>query len=623
MHSLKEEESKTVPIFPFALITIFVKVTSNFHPVIWRNGDVTESSVSDQQHAIFGIDLGTTYSCVAYVDTAGKANVLPNQEHQLTTPSVVLFEKGARIVGDEAKNSAVLNPDHVVEMVKRHMGEADWYFHYDGVDYSPEEIASYILRKLATDAEKAVGMQVKDVVITCPAYFGIAQREATAYAGEIAGLQVHEIISEPTAAAIAYGLQHGSGQTVLVYDLGGGTFDISIISIKQDATIVVATGGDHHLGGRDWDEAIITYLAQQWQEQTGSSDDPLEVADTLQDLWLKAENAKRALSVRSKTRIAVSHAGRTIKVELTREKFDELTASLLDRTMTFTRLTMQAAQKKGYTQFDQIVLVGGSTRMPQVSERLKHEFQLPLRLFEPDEAVAKGAAIYGQRLLLQQHIQAKVSEIQQARDKVAENSSNAARIASEADAISAMEEPVEIPSPIMKQAQKNIAHALNIEEDALQKLTTATITNVASHSFGIVATIDYDTPRIRKVISNLVRVNDPLPIVQTKTYGTIEDKQDIVTLEIMENTEETWIVEPEQYTSDAEIGTVTLKLPSDLPAGAPIEVTFEMNTQGRLQVTGREPHSNAAITAVFETKGTMTKETLQQVKERTQQITIQ
>src|SRR5262249_41944432 len=157
---------------------------------------------------------------------------------------------------------------------------------------------------------------------------------------------------------------------------------------KHDATIVVATGGDHHLGGRDWDEAIITYLAQQWQEQTGSSDDPLEVADTLQDLWLKAENAKRALSVRSKTRIAVSHDGKTVKVELTREKFDELTASLLDRTITFTKLTMLAAQKRGYTQFDQIVLVGGSTRMLQVSERLGQEFHLPLRLFEPDEAVA-------------------------------------------------------------------------------------------------------------------------------------------------------------------------------------------------------------------------------------------
>jgi molecular chaperone DnaK (HSP70) len=502
------------------------------------------------------------------------------------------------------------------------MGEADWYFHYNGTDYSPEEISSYILRKLATDAEKTLGMPVKDVVITCPAYFGIAQREATAQAGEIAGLQVHEIISEPTAAAIAYGLQHECDQTVLVYDLGGGTFDISIIAIKHDATTVVATGGDHHLGGRDWDEAIITYLAQQWQEQTGSSNDPLEVADTLQDLWLKAENAKRALSVRSKTRIAVSHAGKTVKVELTREKFNELTASLLDRTITFTKLTMLAAQKRGYTQFDQIVLVGGSTRMPQVSERLEQEFHLPLRLFEPDEAVAKGAAIYGQRLLLQQHIRVKAEEIQQAQNKVTEISSNTAWIAKDTNHTATTTELIEVPSPIQKQAQATIAQSFNIEEDVVQKLTNSAITNVASHSFGIIATIDYDTSRCRKVISNLVRVNDPLPIIQTKTYGTIEDKQDIVTLEIMENTEETWIVEPEQYASEAEIGTVTLKLPPGLPEGAPIEVTFEMNTQGRLQVTGRVPHSNVAITATFEAKGAMTKEEQQQARKRTQQITI-
>jgi molecular chaperone DnaK (HSP70) len=587
--------------------------------IIWRNGGLTQSNVSDQQRTIFGIDLGTTYSCIAYVDTVGKANVISNQEHQLATPSVVLFDKDTCIVGDEAKNSAILDPDNVVEMVKRHMGEADWYFHYNGTDYAPEEISSYILRKLATDAEKTLGMPVKDVVITCPAYFGIAQREATAQAGEIAGLQVHEIISEPTAAAIAYGLQHECDQTVLVYDLGGGTFDISIIAIKHDATTVVATGGDHHLGGRDWDEAIITYLAQQWQEQTGSSNDPLEVADTLQDFWLKAENAKRALSARSKTRIAVSHAGKTVKVELTREKFDELTDSLLDRTITFTKLTMQAAQKRGYTQFDQIVLVGGSTRMPQVSERLEQEFHLPLRLFEPDEAVAKGAAIYGQRLLLQQHIRAKAAEIQQAQNNIAEISSSTARVARDTAAIT---ELTEFPSSILKQAQENIAQSFTIEEDVVQKLTNSAITNVASHSFGIIATIDYDTPRCRKVISNLVRVNDPLPIIQTKTYGTIEDEQEVVALEIMENTEETWIVEPEQYAPEAVIGTVTLKLPPGLPEGAPIEVTFEVNTQGRLQVTGREPDSDVAITATFEAKGAMTKEEQQQARERTQQIKI-
>jgi molecular chaperone DnaK (HSP70) len=579
-------------------------------------------NVNDQQPAIFGIDLGTTYSCIAYVDKAGKANVLPNQEHRLTTPSVVLFEQETRIVGDEAKNSAILNPDHAVEMIKRHMGEADWRFHYDGTDYSPEEISSYILRKLAIDTEAVLGVPVKDVVITCPAYFGIAQREATARAGEIAGLHVHQIISEPTAAAMAYGLQHGRDQVVLVYDLGGGTFDIAIISIENDAVTVIATGGDHHLGGRDWDEAIVTYLAQQWNEQTGSPDDPLDAPDTLQDLWLKAEVAKRALTVRDKTRVAVSHAGKTVKVEITKDKFEELTASLLERTITFTNLTMNAARKRGYTQFSQVILVGGSTRMPQVSRRLEEELHLPLRLFEPDEAVAKGAALYGQRLLLQQNIRTKATEIQKATEQVSAVSRSTARIVENGRNTSSIEEPVEIPTAILKQAQSAIADALNMEDESLNKLTTSSITNVASHSFGIIATIDHGTPKSRKVISNLVRANDPLPVTQTKTYGTIEAEQNTVVLEIMENTEETWIVEPEKYTGEAEIGTVTLTLPPGLPEGAPIEVTFEMNTQGRLQVTGRQPHSKIEINTVFEARGIMKQDEKQQALSRSKDIKI-
>jgi molecular chaperone DnaK (HSP70) len=578
--------------------------------------------VSNQQHIIFGIDLGTTYSCIAYVDTAGKANVIPSQEHQLTTPSVVLFEKEARIVGEEAKNNAILNPDNVVEMVKRHIGKTNWRFHYDNRDYSPEEISSYILRKLATDAEEALGIPVKDVVITCPAYFGIAQREATARAGEIAGLHVHEVISEPTASAIAYGLQQKQEQVILVYDLGGGTFDIAIIAIKEDATKVIAIGGDHHLGGRDWDEAIVTYLAQQWREQAFSSDDPLESSETLQDLWLKAEKAKRALSVRQKTYVAVSHNGKTIKAELTLEKFHEITESLLNRTIIFTKMTMSAAQKRGYTHFDQIVLVGGSTRMPQISARLKQEFQLPLRLLEPDEVVAKGAALYGQRLLLKQHMQTHITKMQEMQKKISSINRDTIKKAQAPKNKTDTSEPVSVPTAMIEMARAATAQALNIEEGAIKRLTEPTITNVASHSFGVLAAIDHGTPNARMVISNLVRVNDPLPTTKTKIYGTMEARQDVVTLEIMENTEETWIVEQPEHSNEMEIGTVTLTLPPGLPESAPIEVTFEMNTQGRLQVTGKEPQSHTTIQVDFETKGSMTNEEIEQAKARSQQIQI-
>ncbi len=569
--------------------------------------------MQNQNEAILGIDLGTTYACIAYVDAGGKAVMLPNREHQLATPAVVLFEGQKRIVGDEAKNSALLSPDAVVEMVKRHMGEANWRFRYEGKDYTPEEISSYILRKLAADAQEVLGFPVKDVVITCPAYFGLAQREATARSGEIAGLNVHEVISEPTAAAIAYGLQHTHEQTVLVYDLGGGTFDITIIALKRDATTVIATGGDHHLGGRDWDGALVSYLAQQWQEQTELAEDPLESPETLQDLWLKAEKAKWALSARQETRVAVSHAGRNVKVMVTRDKFNELTAALLDRTILFTRMTMDAARTRGYSQFDQIVLVGGSTRMPQVSRRLEQEFRLPYRLFEPDEAVAKGAALYGQRLLLQKNIQVKAAEI-------AQTAATGLPILQRTDVDSIL--PIAPISPAMvTQARKEITQAFGREEIAMQKLTTTAITNVVSHSFGIVVTVGYGTNKMRKVVSNLVRVNDPLPITKVKTYGTLEADQDDVEITIIENVEETAIVEQEKYNDEAVIGTVILHLPSGLPEDAPIDVSFEINGQGLLHVAGREPSSDLVVEAEFETKS-ISRVELREAKSRALRLTV-
>ncbi len=571
-----------------------------------------DKRMQDQQEAILGIDLGTTYACIAYVDTSGKAVMLPNREHQLATPAVVLFEGQKRIVGDEAKNSALLTPDTVVEMVKRHMGEANWRFRYEDKDYAPEEISSYILRKLAADAQEVLGFPVNDVVITCPAYFGLAQREATARAGEIAGLNVQEVLSEPTAAAIAYGLQYTHEQTVLVYDLGGGTFDITIIALKRDETTVIATGGDHHLGGRDWDSTLVSYLAQQWQEQTESAEDPLETPETLQDLWLKAEKAKWALTARLETRVAVSHGGRNVKVVVTRDKFNELTASLLDRTILFTRMTMDAAKVRGYSQFDQIVLVGGSTRMPQVSQRLEQEFRIPHRLFEPDEAVAKGAALYGQRLLLQKNIQAKATEI-------AYTSASGLPTLQQTAADSISLEPI---SPaIVTQARKEITQAFGREEMSMQKLATTEITNVVSHSFGIVVTIDYGTARMREAVSNLVRVNDPLPITKVKTYGTLEADQDDVEITIVENAEETAIVEQEKYDEEAVIGTIILHLPSGLPADAPIDVSFEINGQGLLHVTGREPSSDVIVEAEFETKS-ISRVELREAKSRALRLTV-
>lgn len=545
-----------------------------------------------QDTKIFGIDLGTTYSCIAHVDEYGKAVVIQNMEGSLTTPSVVQFQDGNRIVGAEAKNNAMLNPDSVVEMVKRYMGKADWRFHYEGTEYTAEEISSYILRKLAADASTQGGQEVKDVVITCPAYFGIPQREAVARAGEIAGLNVKSVINEPTAAAINYGLlQKEHDQVVLVYDLGGGTFDITVIRIEGGRITVVATGGDDRLGGRDWDGVVVQYLAEQWKNETGSSEDPLDSPETLQDLWLAAEKAKYTLTAKTETRVKVTHDGRSIGVTLTREKFDELTASLLDRTVTFTRDVMDDARQHNVDHFDAILLVGSSTKMPQVLARLKQEFSVPCELFEPDVAVAKGAALYGQKLLIDSLIEEKVETT---------------------------------PGTVsdQKQAEEEVARNLGVKVNTIRKFKNINVRDVASHSFGIIGIADSGTSRERELISNLVIVNDPLPVTKTRIFRTYRANQENAEIIIMETTERTVDVEKPYYSEEAEIGRVVLELPPGLPKNASIEVTFELSREGRLHLLGREVSSNASIDSTIETRQGISEEDFQEAKSRSNKLVV-
>jgi molecular chaperone DnaK len=546
---------------------------------------------------VFGIDLGTTYSCIAYVDEYGKAVVIPNVEGDRTTPSVVQFEGTNRVVGKEAKNNAVLYPHQVVEMVKRQMGTSDWVFTDEGTDYRPEEISSYILRKLANDAELHLGRPVQEVVITCPAYFGIAQREATARAGQIAGLTVREVINEPTAAAIMYGLQNDQDQTVLVFDLGGGTFDITVIEIKGGIITVVATGGDHYLGGRNWDEAVVQYLAQEWMNETGSSDDPLESLDTQQDLWNKAEGAKRALSARQETTIPVMHAGERVGVKLTREKFDELTAGLLARTLTYTKATIDEAAKRGFTRYSQFLLVGGSTKMPQVVELLQKEFpNIPQRSFDPDEAVAKGAAVYGQKLMLDEKIQIKIAEMtgQDVEDV----------------------DPAQVSQRVVERAQQEVAQEAGLRTSVVEKFNAISITNVASHCFGIIALNKAE----REIIANMIMVNDPLPFTKTDTFYTLRANQQLVDIQVIENS----VSEHEvaDISTGEEIGNATLNLPPGLPLHAPIEVTFELNQEGRLHVTARELSSNKVVNVTVQIKQGIPEEELAAAKARALRLSI-
>ncbi len=555
--------------------------------------------MSTQGSIVFGIDLGTTYSCIAYVDEYGQPTVVTNEEGERTTPSVVLFENSTeRVVGKVAKENAVLYPARVVEMVKRHMGEANWDYECDGTHFSAEEISSYILRKLAKDTEEKLGQPVKDVVVTCPAYFGIAEREATANAGKIAGLNVREVINEPTAAAIVYGLQNEQDQVVLVYDLGGGTFDITVIEIKAGAITVVATGGDHQLGGKDWDAVIVEYLAQQWMNETGSSDNPTSSEETMQDLWLRAESAKRTLSAKQEANIPVAHAGQRKGIPLSRDKFNELTDSLLERTIDFTKATIEAARSRGFTHFDQILMVGGSTRMPQVSERLKAEFfSIPLKVHDPDESVAKGAAIYAQKLMLDQKIQHKIAKLTGAS---AENV-----------------DPSQVSERVLEQAQQEVARDEGLKIGTVKKYSEMEVTNVASHSFGIIA---LDSRLNTEVISNLVIVNEPLPVFRTQPFATLYAGQRSAELKVMENG---YAIDTVNDPKAGEmIGDATLDLPPGLPNNTPIEVTFELNREGRLHVTGKEPGSGRIIEVTIQTKRGMSDDEVEQARKRSNRVAI-
>jgi molecular chaperone DnaK len=347
---------------------------------------------------ILGIDLGTTNSAFAVME-GGDPEIIVNSEGDRTTASVVAFNDGEQLVGKPAKNQAVQNPENTVESIKRHMGEDDYAVEIEGESYTPEQVSAMILQKIKRDAEDYLGDDVERAVITVPAYFSDRQRQATKDAGEIAGFEVERIINEPTAAAMAYGLDDETNQTVLVYDLGGGTFDVSILDLGGGVYEVVATNGDNGLGGDDWDSAVIEYLADEFERETGI--DLREDRQALQRLTEAAEEAKIELSNRKETTInlpfiaADDDGPKDLEQSLTRAKFESLTEDLIERTV---GPTEQALQDAGYDKgdIDEVILVGGSTRMPQVQSQVEElAGQEPKKNVNPDEAVALGAAIQG------------------------------------------------------------------------------------------------------------------------------------------------------------------------------------------------------------------------------------
>jgi molecular chaperone DnaK len=482
-----------------------------------------------------GIDLGTTYSVVAHLDAHGRPCSIPNGAGDIITPSVVLFDDGATVVGKEAVLAAALEPEKVAECVKRDMGLAHYHKALGGQQLPPEVISSLILRALKEDAQRKLG-PVSKAVITVPAYFDEPRRQATLDAGKLAGLDVLDIINEPTAAAIAYGYQLGfldpradilaeKPLRVLVYDLGGGTFDVTIVEIEGNSFRAIATDGDVTLGGKDWDEKIVVLAAEAFAAQHGH--DPRANPLSLQELWLAAEQAKKTLSERPKAVVFVNHAGTRAKVEVTRAQFEEATDALLSRTRSTVEIVVRQAGLS-WDALDRVLLVGGSTRMPMVGRMLEElTGRPPDRSISVDEAVAHGAALYADLIVRRQ-------------------GSGTARFS---------------------------------------------ITNINSHSLGIVG-IDPCTGDKRNQI--LIPKNTPLPFSVSKTFKTHKQHQTKILIRVVEGESE----RPEACTQVGVC--VVSSLPPALPKDWPVTVSYSYAQDGRLSVTAQLKGQQAGVTTTFQ-----------------------
>lgn len=474
------------------------------------------------EHAV-GIDLGTTYSAVSYLDDLGRPVTLANAEGEKITPSVVLLDGDDIIVGKEAVKAMSTEMEMIAECAKRDLGQMNFHKIFEGRKFRPEVLLAFILQKLKGDAEEQIG-NIKRAVITVPAYFDEVRRNATIEAGKLACLEVMDIINEPTSAAVAYGYNQALLQTqskdshtflsrpqrILVYDLGGGTFDVTVMEIENSQYTTLATDGDVELGGRDWDQRLLDYCAKVYMETFG--EDPRQDPNSLGRLLREVEDAKRTLSSRRKASVSVEFHGIGKRVEITRDKFEQLTQDLLSRTEFTTRQTLKAANLT-WKDIDRVLLVGGSTRMPAVAQSLENLSGIkPDRSVAPDEAVAHGAAIRAGMLML---------------------------------------------------AEKGEPLSLNIR-------------NVNSHSLGVIA----KNPKTgNRQTGILIPRNSQLPATIERVFRTHKDDQNSILVQIVEG-------ESKNPLECSQVGKcIVHNLPKGLPARTPIKVIFQYDENGRLTVT--------------------------------------
>lgn len=543
---------------------------------------------------VFGIDLGTTYSCIARVDETGRAEVIKNLEGENTTPSVVAFEDDSVIVGSDAKEEASIKPETTVLLVKAYMGKKVSMLDYNGDSKMPEEISSYILKKLARDASEQLGVEVKDVVITCPAYFGTAERTATKNAGKIAGLNVLEIINEPTAAAIYYGCtRKHEEKTVLVYDLGGGTFDVTVMRINDDKIEVICSDGDHDLGGKNWDETLMAYLINQFSQKVGYEVEPDEYLD--QRLREMAEKFKKRLTSSTKVSGILEGDGKQEKLSVTREEFDGMTSIYLRETMNKVETVLEIARNKGY-KIDEVLLVGGSTRMPQIKETLEEKFgKEKVKFFEPDEAVAKGAAIHAVNIYV-----------------------NNQKNLTEKDFESEENVKVNIDGDIKELNAKDYKEKLSFSPEVMSLGGKAReVIMATTKSFALNPIVNG-----RQIGYNMIIKNQPMNngfLEVSKVFGTYLENQETVDITIYENDSMEEYFELEE---NLKLGDIILELPKNLPKLSPIEITLKLTKEGILEVKGLDKTSNKEVKVKMNTKGIMSKQELEKIKDKVQGITL-
>ncbi len=485
-----------------------------------------------------GIDLGTTYSSIAQLDDKGNALCIQNAEDKVITPSIVILsEDGKVIVGPSPERVSVEPPQNVVEAIKREMGNPDFYIVYQNKKLTPEFISALILKKLKQDAEKHIG-SITNAVVTVPYYFNDVRRKATQDAGRIAGLNVIDIINEPTAATLAYAWEMGElgrpdieqkEKTILVYDLGGGTFDVTVVRYTPTNFRVLATDGDVMLGGLDWTRRLVDYVSEQFAKKFGM--DPRESPEALQALSQECEQAKRNLSSKAQTPINAYYNGKNLTLSLTRGDYERMTADLMQRTQDTTELVLQQA---GVTPdgLDEVVLVGGSTYMPVVRQMLKEVCRRePSTKVKPEEAVAQGAAIH--------------AAIMEARATGGES---------------------------------RMARAV------INRLRSVSTTDVNSHALGVKITDPGD--RTRKINHIMINKNTALPFSVTQRFVTTSDNQQRIHVSILQGD----AVDP---LACEQIGDFRItSLPANLPKGSPVEVTYSYDANGRIHVTAKELTGN-------------------------------